>query len=166
MCGIAGIYGAENLISSHESALNLIAKMTRSFKHRGPDADGHWSDPKGRCHLGHRRLSIIDTSQAGAQPMQDHKKKWVISFNGEIYNFREVRAELEAAGVRSVTTAVQDGLAGNEIVDYAQRLGCEAIVMATRGHSGLGREVVGSVAEYILRHSGNAAVVLVGPRVA
>jgi asparagine synthase (glutamine-hydrolysing) len=100
MCGIAGIYGAENLISSHENALNLIAKMTRSFKHRGPDADGHWSDPKGRCHLGHRRLSIIDTSQAGAQPMQDHKKKWVISFNGEIYNFREVRAELEAAGVQ------------------------------------------------------------------
>ncbi len=76
------------------------------------------------------------------------------------------KTQLEAAGVRSVTTAVQDGLAGNEIVDYAQRLACEAIVMATRGHSGLGREVVGSVAEYVLRHSGNAAVVLVGPRVA
>lgn len=74
------------------------------------------------------------------------------------------QAELQAAGVRIVRTAVAEGLAGNEIVDCASREGCEAIVMATRGHGGLGREVVGSVAEYVLRHAGKAAVVLVGPR--
>jgi len=76
------------------------------------------------------------------------------------------REELEASGVRSVRTLVEEGLAGNVIVDVADREGVDAIVMATRGHGGLGREVVGSVAEYVLRHAGNAAVILVGPRAA
>lgn len=72
--------------------------------------------------------------------------------------------ELKAAGVGSVRTEVLEGLAGNEIVNLAQREDCDAIVMATRGHGGLGREVVGSVAEFVLRHAGRAAVVMVGPR--
>lgn len=72
--------------------------------------------------------------------------------------------ELKAAGVGSVRTEVVEGLAGNEIVSLAQREACDAIVMATRGHGGLGREVVGSVAEFVLRHAGSAAVVMVGPR--
>ena len=71
---------------------------------------------------------------------------------------------LQAAGVADVKTVIVDGMAGNAIVDYAQRSGSGAIVMATRGRSGLGREVVGSVAEYVLRHAGPTAVVLVGPR--
>jgi nucleotide-binding universal stress UspA family protein len=74
------------------------------------------------------------------------------------------KASLEAAGVRSVRTEVAEGLAGNKIIDAATREQCDAIVMATRGHGGLGREVVGSVAEFVLRHAGRAAVVLVGPR--
>lgn len=74
------------------------------------------------------------------------------------------RAELESAGVRSVRTLVQEGLAGNVIVDVARREGVDAIIMSTRGHGGLGREVMGSVAEYVLRHAGDAAVILVGPR--
>lgn len=74
------------------------------------------------------------------------------------------KQELEAAGIRAVRTQVEAGLAGNLIADTAQREGVDAIVMATRGHGGLGREVLGSVAEYVLRHAGNAAVVLVGPR--
>lgn len=73
-------------------------------------------------------------------------------------------SQLLAAGVGSVTTAIVDGLAGNAIVEYAAQHGIGAIVMATRGHSGLGREVLGSVAEYVLRHAGDAAIVLVGPR--
>jgi nucleotide-binding universal stress UspA family protein len=73
-------------------------------------------------------------------------------------------AELHAAGVRAVQTIVAEGLAGNEIVGAAEREHCDAIVMSTRGHGGLGREVIGSVAEYVLRHAGDAAVVLVGPR--
>jgi nucleotide-binding universal stress UspA family protein len=71
---------------------------------------------------------------------------------------------LAASGVANVTTSVAEGLAGNAIVSCAEREGCDAIVMATRGHGGLGREVLGSVAEYVLRHAGRAAVVLVGPR--
>jgi nucleotide-binding universal stress UspA family protein len=74
------------------------------------------------------------------------------------------KSELEAAGVRSVRTAVEQGYAGNAIVDFANAEGCEAIVMATRGHGGLGREVLGSVAEYVLRHAGATDVILVGPR--
>ena len=74
------------------------------------------------------------------------------------------KVELTALGVRSVETAVVEGLAGNEIVDYGARESCDAVVMATRGHGGLGREVVGSVAEYVVRHAGNMAVVLIGPR--
>lgn len=76
------------------------------------------------------------------------------------------KGELEAAGVERVRTEVAEGLAGNEIINLATRENCDAIVMATRGHGGLGREVVGSVAEYVLRHAGRMAVVLVGPRAA
>ena len=72
--------------------------------------------------------------------------------------------ELRAAGVVAVQSDVVEGLAGNEIVDFAAAQQCDAIVMATRGHGGLGREVLGSVAEYVLRHAGDAAVILVGPR--
>jgi len=77
-----------------------VATMTRSIGHRGPDAEGLWADPAGRCVLGHRRLSIIDTSDAGQQPMHSRDGRWVITFNGEIYNFLELRPALEAAGVR------------------------------------------------------------------
>ena len=72
--------------------------------------------------------------------------------------------QLKAAGVTSVRGEVLEGLAGNEIVDFVQREQCDAIVMGTRGHGGLGREVMGSVAEYVLRHAGDASVILVGPR--
>jgi nucleotide-binding universal stress UspA family protein len=71
--------------------------------------------------------------------------------------------ELRDAGVKA-TTDVQDGAAGNAILDAAERYGADAIVMATRGHGGLGREIVGSVAEYVLRHAGDRAVLLAGPR--
>lgn len=73
--------------------------------------------------------------------------------------------ELRAAGV-AVTTEVGEGPAGNAILDAANRHEVDAIVMATRGHGGLGREVVGSVAEYVLRHAGNRALILAGPRTA
>jgi nucleotide-binding universal stress UspA family protein len=76
----------------------------------------------------------------------------------------QAEAELRDHGATSVTTHVAEGLPGNEIVDAAHRLNCQAVVMGTRGHSGLGREVVGSVAEYVLRHAGPLAVILVGSR--
>ena len=74
--------------------------MLSTMQHRGPDADGLWVDPAGRCCLGHRRLSIIDTSDAGRQPMSGDAGRWIITFNGELYNFLELKPLLEAQGVR------------------------------------------------------------------
>jgi len=74
------------------------------------------------------------------------------------------RAALQASGLYAVRTEVATGLAGNAIIDCAERERVDAILMATRGHGGLGREVMGSVAEYVLRHAGEIAVILVGSR--
>src|SRR5690606_30125903 len=63
-----------------------------------PDADGHWLDADAGIALGHRRLSILDLSPAGAQPMASRDGRWVIAYNGEIYNFADLRAELEQHG--------------------------------------------------------------------
>lgn len=97
MCGIAGIIG--RLDESNRAAL---VRMNDAMLHRGPDADGVWySDPDSRgwgALLAHRRLSILDLSPAGAQPMLDPVTGHTIVFNGEIYNFRDLRQRLEAEG--------------------------------------------------------------------
>ena len=72
--------------------------MTTRITHRGPDADGTWFDEDAGSYLGHRRLSILDLSPAGAQPMHSKDGRYVIVFNGEIYNFAELRRELEQHG--------------------------------------------------------------------
>ena len=93
MCGIAGL-----LIPSSGNADGISAflqNMTRSLAHRGPDAEGFWTE--GEVALGHRRLSILDLSNAGAQPMRSVSGRYVIVFNGEIYNHRDLRAKLEHA---------------------------------------------------------------------
>lgn len=95
MCGIAGFYNAPGAYDR-----GALLRMLGTMPHRGPDDEGVWADPQGRCLLGHRRLSIIDTSAAGRQPMAGTDGRWVISFNGELYNFLELRPRLEAAGVR------------------------------------------------------------------
>jgi nucleotide-binding universal stress UspA family protein len=79
-------------------------------------------------------------------------------------NLDAARRALEAGGVATVRVDLREGFPGNEILDAAAQYHAEVIVMATRGHSGLGREVLGSVAEYVLRHAGTAAVLLAGPR--
>ncbi|MCU1229240.1 MAG: asnB, partial [Acidobacteria bacterium] len=94
MCGINGIYAYRDSAPSVDRD-ELIA--TRECMHRrGPDAGDSWIGADGRVGLGHRRLAIIDLSPGGAQPMR--RGETVISFNGEIYNYRELRAELEARG--------------------------------------------------------------------
>lgn len=93
MCGITGIV-FEN--ASHR--LNDIENMTAALQHRGPNDHGIWANRERGIALGFRRLSIIDLSQAGHQPMHSESKRFVIVFNGEIYNFKELTAELLQVG--------------------------------------------------------------------
>ena len=93
MCGIAGIL---NLSSQPVPRLaRSLNAMSYLLRHRGPDGEGTWSHSRGHVGLAHRRLSIIDLSAAGAQPMTDRAGNWIV-FNGEIYNFLELREELGA----------------------------------------------------------------------
>ncbi len=92
MCGIAGYI---NLNSKPASEI-ILKKMTDKISHRGPDGEGQFID--GCAALGHRRLAIIDLSPAGHQPMLSSEGRYVITFNGEVYNFKEIRIELESLG--------------------------------------------------------------------
>src|SRR4051812_26353375 len=92
MCGIAGVFnlGGEPVLPV------ILRRMTDAVAHRGPDGDGFYIDRF--VGLGHRRLAIIDLSPAAHQPMLSRDQQVVLSYNGEIYNFQELRAELEALG--------------------------------------------------------------------
>lgn len=92
MCGIAGIL---NFNDKPVSTVQL-RRMTDAIAHRGPDDEGQWAE--GPAGLGHRRLSIIDLSTAGHQPMQSVEGRYVLTYNGEVYNFQELRSELKAKG--------------------------------------------------------------------
>jgi asparagine synthase (glutamine-hydrolysing) len=97
MCGIAGfiiLSGKVDLAASYAD----IRRMTDTLTHRGPDDADYWVDPSGGTALGHRRLSIIDLSPAGRQPMHSRCGRYHIVFNGEIYNFEEIRTDLSSAG--------------------------------------------------------------------
>ena len=93
MCGIAGFWN-RNADSAPDALAALAGRMAACLSHRGPDAGGVWTKPEWGVALAHRRLSIVDLSPAGAQPMVSHSGRYVIIFNGEIYNFRELRAAL------------------------------------------------------------------------
>lgn len=93
MCGLAG-FMRRGIIDVDEAS-RLIRRMTDTLYHRGPDAGDIWAGD--RVCLGHRRLSIIDLSEAGAQPMHSACGRFVIVFNGEVYNHRDLRADLESA---------------------------------------------------------------------
>lgn len=99
MCGIAGIY---NLNQSQVSLTNL-RKMTDVISHRGPDGEGHWLNTNGTVGFGHRRLSIIDLTENGKQPMQYADGRYTITFNGEIYNYIELKNELILKGYQFVS---------------------------------------------------------------
>jgi len=96
MCGIAGILAATPRQREWFDA--RIAPMTQSLVHRGPDACGFWADDT--VAFGHRRLSIIDLSDAGRQPMHDDTRRFTLIYNGELYNYAELRRELAARGCR------------------------------------------------------------------
>ena len=94
MCGIVGFAGRS------DGASDAFTAQCGTMRHRGPDASGEWRSADRRVALGHRRLSIIDLSEAGSQPMSDETGHLQITFNGEIYNHREVRKSLEDLGRR------------------------------------------------------------------
>jgi asparagine synthase (glutamine-hydrolysing) len=95
MCGITG-YRAHR--GEAGGLAGELAAATRALHHRGPDDSGQWVSDDGHVGLGHRRLSILDLSPLGHQPMTSACGQWVMVFNGEIYNFRDIRAELEPLG--------------------------------------------------------------------
>lgn len=92
MCGIAGFVN----LGGKPAETVLLRRMTAAIAHRGPDGEGVFTD--GAVGIGHRRLAIIDLSPAGHQPMQTSDGRFVLSYNGEVYNFEELRVELEALG--------------------------------------------------------------------
>ncbi len=98
MCGIAGFYNFANKNITREEA--LLHAMQEKLVHRGPDDHGVWLSEDKRVGLAHRRLSIIDLSCAGKQPMHDKNHNVIVSFNGEIYNHRILRKELENRGYK------------------------------------------------------------------
>ena len=95
MCGIAGFLDRKGQISD---PLPALRRMGIALEHRGPDCADEWFDERSRIGLAHRRLAIVDLSVEGAQPMRSACGRWMIVFNGEIYNYRELRLELEKSG--------------------------------------------------------------------
>jgi len=93
MCGIIGV-----LDKRSGDLRTTLEPMVRALYHRGPDASGVWVDPRLGIGFGHARLSIIDLSEEGKQPMMSASGRYVLTFNGEVYNFSELRIELEQRG--------------------------------------------------------------------
>lgn len=98
MCGIAGIFQ----LNGKPVASGIIQDMTRELVHRGPDGEDYYVNEN--VGLGHRRLAILDTSDKGSQPMKSKNGEWIIVFNGCIYNFRELKKELESKGHGFIST--------------------------------------------------------------
>jgi len=95
MCGIAGFIDLSNSYK-HSELQSIILQMSDTLARRGPDDSGIWVDERSGVALEHRRLSIIDLTAAGHQPMHSESGRYVIVYNGEIYNHNELRKELES----------------------------------------------------------------------
>lgn len=97
MCGISGFWSLAGTVR-RDGGMAAVDAMTSALAHRGPDAGGVWCDEANGLFLGHRRLSILDLSEAGRQPMVDPTARYALTFNGEIYNFADIRDDLLARG--------------------------------------------------------------------
>jgi len=93
MCGVAGFIN----FNQEPASPALLKRMTDAVAHRGPDGEGQWT--QGGVAIGHRRLSVIDLSPLGRQPMKTADGRFILSYNGEVYNFKEIRAQLEGQGI-------------------------------------------------------------------
>ncbi|MCS5714072.1 N-acetylglutaminylglutamine amidotransferase [Herbiconiux sp. CPCC 205716] len=143
MCGLAG----ELRFDGRSADLGVVDRMTACQVHRGPDGSGLWSN--GRVALGHRRLSIIDLSAAGGQPMVDAPLGLTVVFNGCIYNHRQLRAELEGKGHRFFSTSDTEVIGkayaewGMDCVDHLLGMFAFVIVEHASGRAMLARDRLG-----------------------
>ena len=96
MCGIAGFLGGD--WSNADAAKGVLERMAASLRHRGPDRSDIWLDHGSKIGFAHTRLAIVDLSAAGNQPMRSHSGRYVIAYNGEIYNHQQMRLDIAAAG--------------------------------------------------------------------
>src|ERR1043166_2309838 len=110
MCGIAGVVSGCDQVGEYD-----LPSLARTLRHRGPDDNGYWQSCDRRVGFAHTRLSILDLSREAGQPMTRDAESLVIAFNGEIYNFKELRATLESAGFTITTTS------DTEVLLYAYR---------------------------------------------
>ena len=99
MCGIAGILKRRGM-RAENALIEDIRAMADRLVHRGPDGDGYWSDGGAGIAFAHRRLAIVDLSETGAQPMLSADGRYVLTYNGELYNHQVLRADLERRGHR------------------------------------------------------------------
>ena len=155
MCGIVGYAGRPGAL-----AANLLATMRDTLSHRGPDASGIWSAPDGAVVLGHRRLAILDLSDAGAQPMENSRGSSIVVFNGEIYNHEELRRELAGGGMSfkgrsdtEVLLAAYDTW-GERCVERLRGMFAFAIYDQARGVLFLARDRAGEKPLYWAEHRG------------
>lgn len=109
MCGIVGFLQSE-VFTSSENTQQCLQSMTDSIIYRGPDSEGRWYDLDDQIALGHRRLAILDLSESGHQPMLSDDDRYVMAFNGEIYNHLEIRQEIE----KSIPTIIWKGHSDTE----------------------------------------------------
>src|SRR5690242_17138663 len=116
MCGIAGV------VASVPVEPGIVVRMRDALAHRGPDHAGLWRSTDGRVCLGHRRLAIIDLDERSNQPMVSHDGRFVITFNGEIYNYQGLRRLLERDGARFLTDSDTEVL-----VEAYRRWGADAL---------------------------------------
>ena len=100
MCGIAGILNFKKIVTQEE-----IEKITNSLLHRGPDASGEWTSSDGRVIFHHQRLAVIDLQKKSNQPMTINDENYCVIFNGELYNFQEIKLELINCGKRFKTNS-------------------------------------------------------------
>src|SRR4051812_27914773 len=99
MCGISGLLSARDRHDADELQ-KLVGTMADTQVHRGPDGEGCWVDPAAGIALSHRRLAIVGLGEVGHQPMVSSSGRWVVTYNGEIYNALSLTARLEAEGRR------------------------------------------------------------------
>jgi asparagine synthase (glutamine-hydrolysing) len=111
MCGLAGFLCYQ---WPGDRAEAQLGSMTSAIRARGPDSHGHWLDPNEGIAIGHRRLAVVDLTVAGAQPMRSASGRYIIAFNGEIYNHLDCRAALEANGNVSTTVVAWRGHSDTE----------------------------------------------------